>query len=1419
MRVGRKGWRWLLRACCMGTVLLLLLNALLGQSWAPLFDAAQPFFFSRELAPLAPHASASQLAASDHISTSTHSPRFAVATHPSARTPPEKHGRLKSPGRLGLPRRLGRLKLVALTREETASEESPAVIAWRTGAVHPLPPPEPTSEPLLNPPLEADVVELLPSFLPSGNAGMAFHRLRLDILEIRSRDDPLALSSQLSELRLYAGERRIVPSSAVAIGGDVPPKHAASMAVDGKLETHWSDAAVLGDRGKATLELAFDRAERISAYELVAAAGEPHSPFPPPFVTSRVSSHPVFRPVFRHIPCFVTSRVSSHPVFRHIPCFAPLITAPCFGRNVTAEYPQRDPTSWALWGAQAEAGDERGERVGEKDDTGEGTRWQLLDVQKPFGGRLPARLGSYGRIALEHGPLTAGSLSSAPASLPSMRPLPSGGDAWSPLVLYDTLGEGWRVWDHLPSLEHLEGQIRALNASAAISSLLLFSEPAFAGRATRLHLGKAGSAAALPEGLGVGVRSLRLEWADAGAVWIYGGEGGGAGGVQPFARSMRHETSEVHARSPTLAPKALCIGNAVSGALLYPGSKLRGTPTLLWRVAGARPPSTVGDAMVGGAAAGAAAGAAGGTAGGTAEGTAALGMAALAGAATSPAALAALAPSAVAPLCTSASLEPTVASAHLALLIGESDALLELSGGTHRLVRTSLATLGDWILHSDTQKAPAVRSVCLGTSVRALALFAAEGWRGRLAMLTRAEGGCAELAGQEALATLDGRPPRSLRLILREDSAALMGGECGAARAGEELVVSADMPNLSLLGDANRTTRARHRHSHLVFGRAIRGVVLYRRANFRGAQLLVLARSKEGVEKEEGTGEGAGGALETCFALPAQWIDEVHSIVLLHRRCREGGGRDGRLGGLIGGRRAPSELGLQCTRQAMAEARVAAAETAASAQAAAAVTIRRKVPRPLQFSTQGADEGAMVPLRLPESAPRGLAAPLAAGAHGHFYTYNPVLLPGEGDRLWLVARHSNYHFCPNSHRNGSGFKRDFEANLEEANGAIMSFVLAAELDGASWNLTSHRLAQDGGADIGGGGGGARGVTRGGADAWALLSELNALYPALETSTVSGPEDPRVIETAGGLIFFIAAWDSSRVQWQHAVRFEDAPPAARAGAARSGAPAAAAEEETRGSALLRRGGTARPSALSRRLELSERFVHALRPWFPQLRASHKQTRLREKNWSPFSWGGGIYLEYSIEPRLVLSLNLETGLATPLFPITSSPAVRAWLERLGPVSGGTPAVYVAGADLFLALAHVKRFAKRGSSRTATSATVYKHFWYTFEPRPPFRILGASTPFTLPSRFEHRAKGTSIQARLLQVSCAFAPYVTPHTSRPIRHAPYVTPHTSHPIRHTPYVTPHLSRISPDSQCAKPVRHGALAARGDARAAGELW
>ena len=82
------------------------------------------------------------------------------------------------------------------------------------------------------------------------------------------------------------------------------------------------------------------------------------------------------------------------------------------------------------------------------------------------------------------------------------------------------------------------------------------------------------------------------------------------------------------------------------------------------------------------------------------------------------------------------------------------------------------------------------------------------------------------------------------------------------------------------------------------------------------------------------------------------------------------------------------------------------------------------------------------------------------------------------------------------------------------------------------------------------------------------------------------------------------------------------------------------------------------------------------------------------------------------------------------MTSSPAVRAWVDKLGPVSGGTPAVELRTYGLFLALGHVKLFKKKGG-KTATSTMMYKHFWYVFETRPPFAVLGASLPFTLPSQ----------------------------------------------------------------------------------------
>ena len=168
-------------------------------------------------------------------------------------------------------------------------------------------------------------------------------------------------------------------------------------------------------------------------------------------------------------------------------------------------------------------------------------------------------------------------------------------------------------------------------------------------------------------------------------------------------------------------------------------------------------------------------------------------------------------------------------------------------------------------------------------------------------------------------------------------------------------------------------------------------------------------------------------------------------------------------------------------------------------------------------------------------------------------------------------------------------------------------------------------------------------------------------------------------------------DDNGVQWQHLLRIHDRSKIASKGA-----------------------------AAERRMEIDGMYARVLSRWIPR---RGRPQRRREKNWVPFVWRGQLYVEYSLEPRLVLSVNPNTGLGTPVFPLTSSRAMSAWVEKLGPVSGGTPAVELAGHGIFLALAHVKLFKKKGP-RTATSRMLYKHFWYAFEARPPFALLSCRT-----------------------------------------------------------------------------------------------
>ena len=60
-------------------------------------------------------------------------------------------------------------------------------------------------------------------------------------------------------------------------------------------------------------------------------------------------------------------------------------------------------------------------------------------------------------------------------------------------------------------------------------------------------------------------------------------------------------------------------------------------------------------------------------------------------------------------------------------------------------------------------------------------------------------------------------------------------------------------------------------------------------------------------------------------------------------------------------------------------------------------------------------------------------------------------------------------------------------------------------------------------------------------------------------------------------------------------------------------------------------------------------------------------------------------------------------------------KAWLDQLGPISGGPPSVYVAGHGVYLGLAHVKLWKKQGRG-TATSAMIYKDVGCEEHAQPP-------------------------------------------------------------------------------------------------------
>lgn len=96
---------------------------------------------------------------------------------------------------------------------------------------------------------------------------------------------------------------------------------------------------------------------------------------------------------------------------------------------------------------------------------------------------------------------------------------------------------------------------------------------------------------------------------------------------------------------------------------------------------------------------------------------------------------------------------------------------------------------------------------------------------------------------------------------------------------------------------------------------------------------------------------------------------------------------------------------------------------------------------------------------------------------------------------------------------------------------------------------------------------------------------------------------------------------------------------------------------------------------------------------------------EKNWSPFEWEGELFVVYSIAPHLVLHLR-----GSKAYPFTETPTNFPWAG--GHLRGGAAPVRVG--DRFYHWFHGRR----------DSDWCYNTGLYTFEARPPFRVL-ALTP----------------------------------------------------------------------------------------------
>jgi predicted GH43/DUF377 family glycosyl hydrolase len=114
--------------------------------------------------------------------------------------------------------------------------------------------------------------------------------------------------------------------------------------------------------------------------------------------------------------------------------------------------------------------------------------------------------------------------------------------------------------------------------------------------------------------------------------------------------------------------------------------------------------------------------------------------------------------------------------------------------------------------------------------------------------------------------------------------------------------------------------------------------------------------------------------------------------------------------------------------------------------------------------------------------------------------------------------------------------------------------------------------------------------------------------------------------------------------------------------------------------------------------------------------HYQTRLWEKNWSPFVWNDQFLLSYSLNPHEVVTIDWSSGHCLPLFN-TEASIEWPW----GEIRGGTPALLVDGE--YLAFFHTYKVMV---SKASNNKKLYHYFMgaYMFSADPPFNFTRVST-----------------------------------------------------------------------------------------------